>query len=109
MGEYLNIQSSNLLSLSEQILAKSMRAGAEAADRILRQARAALEILTCAWDDCNERATMRCPWCHQVPYCRLEHRDLNFDLHGVSAGLEQCTGRVAQLVVEEKREPGQHR
>ena len=72
-----------LLEAREQIVAKSMRAGAEAANRSLRQERAALEILTCAWDDCNERATMRCPWCHQVPYCRLEHRDLNFNLHGV--------------------------
>jgi hypothetical protein len=78
-----------LLEAREQILAKSMRAGAEAADRSLRQERAALEILTCAWDDCNERATMRCPWCHQVPYCRLEHRDLNFDLHGV-----ECRARA---------------
>ena len=72
-----------LLEAREQILAKSMRVGAEAADRSLRQERAALEILTCAWDDCNERATMRCPRCHQVPYCSPEHRDLNFELHGV--------------------------
>ncbi len=52
-----------LLEAREQILAKSMRAGAEAADRSVRQERAALEIQTCAWDDCNERTTMRCPWC----------------------------------------------
>ncbi len=53
-----------LLEAREQILAKSMRAGVEAADRILQQKRAALEIRTCAWNGCNERATMRCPWCH---------------------------------------------
>ena len=89
MGEYLNLQNLQSLSLSlslslrEQIVAKSMRTDAEAADRILRQERAALEILTFAWDGCNERAPMRCPWCHQVPYYSLEHRDLNFELHGV--------------------------
>jgi hypothetical protein len=55
-------------------VAKSMRAGAAAADRILRQARAALEILACAWDGWSES-----PWCHQVLYCRLEHWDLNFE------------------------------
>ena len=44
-----------LLEARERILAKSMRAGAEAADRILPQERAALEILTCAWDGSNER------------------------------------------------------
>ncbi len=78
-----------LLEAREQILAKNMRAGAEAADRILRQERAAFEILTYAWDDCNERATMRGPWCHQVPYCSLEHRDLNFQCHGV-----ECRART---------------
>ena len=69
--------------------AKSMMAGAEAADRILRQERAALEILTFAWDGCNERAPMRCPWCHQVPYYSLEHRDLKFERHGV-----ECRARA---------------
>ncbi len=78
-----------LLEAREQILAKRMRAGAEAADRIMRQDRAAFEILTCAWDGCNERVTMRSPWCHQVPYCSLEHRDLNFELHGV-----ECRARA---------------
>jgi hypothetical protein len=78
-----------LLEAREQILAKSMMAGSEAADRILRQERAALEILSCAWDDCNERVTMRWPWCHQVPYCIPEHRDLNYELHGV-----ECRARA---------------
>ena len=69
MGEYLNLQISKSLSLSnlqiivkslsfslsallealEQILAKSMRVGAEAADRSLQPERAALAILTCGW------------------------------------------------------------
>ncbi len=78
-----------LLEARKQILAKSMRAGAEAADRILRQERAALEILTCAWDGCNERVTMRCRWCHEVPFCSPEHRALNFELHGV-----ECRARA---------------
>ncbi len=43
-----------LLEAWEQMLAKSMSAGAEAAHRILRQERAAVEILTCAWDGGNE-------------------------------------------------------
>ena len=79
----INSAGQALLEAREQILAKSIRAGAEAADRILRQERAALEILTCAWDDCNERATMRCPWFHQLSYCSLEPRDVKFELHGV--------------------------
>ncbi len=78
-----------LLEAREQMLAKSMRAGAEAADRILRQERAALEILNCALDDCNYRATMRCPWCDEVPYCSPEHRDLNLESHGV-----ECRARA---------------
>jgi hypothetical protein len=78
-----------LLEAREQIVAKSMRAGEETADRILRQERAALEILTCVWDGCNERATMKCPWCHEVPYCSLEHRDLHFQRHRV-----QCRARA---------------
>ena len=85
----INSAGQALLEAREQILAKSMRAGAQAADRILRQERAALEILTCAWDDCNEKVTMRCPWCHEVPYCSLEHRDRHFELHGV-----ECRARA---------------
>ena len=91
MGEYLNLQSSNLLSLSLSLFlsAKSLTAGAEAADRIPHQELAALAILTCVWKGCNERATIRCPWCHQVPYCSLEHRNLNFERHGV-----ECRARA---------------
>ena len=37
----------------------------------------------CAWNGCNARATMRCPWCHQITYCNLGHRNLTFALHGV--------------------------
>ncbi len=70
-----------LLEAREQMLAKSMRAGAEAAD--LRRKRAALEILTCAWDGFNASATMRCPWCHQVPCGSLEHLDLHDEGHCV--------------------------
>ncbi len=72
-----------LFEAQQQILAKSFVAGAEAADCIQQQELAALAILNCAWDGCNERATMRCPWCHQLPYCSLEHRDLSFERHGV--------------------------
>ncbi len=43
-----------LLEAWEQIVAKSMSAGPEAAHRILRQERAAVEIWTCAWDGGNE-------------------------------------------------------
>ncbi len=78
-----------LLEAREKIVAKSMRAGAEAADRILRQERDALEILTCKWDGCNERATIRCPWCHQVPYCSEDHQGFNVDGHGL-----ECRARA---------------
>jgi hypothetical protein len=43
-----------LLEAWEPISAKSVSAGAEAAHRILRQERTAVEILTCAWDGGNE-------------------------------------------------------
>jgi hypothetical protein len=79
-----------LLEAREQILAKSMRAGAVAAERILRQERAALEILTCACDACNERVTMRCQWCHEVPYCSPKYRNLNFEVHGVECRVDEA-------------------
>ncbi len=84
-----------LVEAQEQIWAKSLAAGAEAADRIQQQELAALAILTCKCNGCNERATMRCPWCHQVPYCSLEHRKLNFDHHRV-----ECRARA---LVDERR------
>jgi hypothetical protein len=78
-----------LAEAQQQILAKNLAAGAEAADRIQRQELAALAMLTCAWDGCNGRATIRCPWCHQVPYCSEDHRDLNFEGHGL-----ECRARA---------------
>ncbi len=72
-----------LVEAQEQNLAKSLAAGAEAADRIQQQEFAAFAILTCAWNGCNERATMRCTWCHQVTYCGLEYQNLNLERHGV--------------------------
>ena len=42
-----------LAEAQQQILAKNLAAGAEAADRIQRQELAALAMLTCAWDGCN--------------------------------------------------------
>jgi hypothetical protein len=56
-----------------------LHSSVSSADRIIQQERDALQILTCAWDGCNERATMSCPcpWCHQVPYCSRENQDLN--------------------------------
>ena len=78
-----------LVEAQQDILAKNLVAGAEAADRIQRQELAALAMLTCAWDGCNGRATIRCPWCHQVPYCSEDHRDLNFEGHGL-----ECRARA---------------
>ncbi len=81
----LKPQGPPLLEAQESMMAKSLAAGAEAADCNQQQELAALATLTWAWDGYNERATMRCPWCHQVPYCSLEHRELNFELHGVDS------------------------
>ncbi len=98
MGEYLNLNLLHLLSLSvslslleaqEQILVMNLAAGAEEADRIQQQELAALAILHYARNGCHERATMWCPWCHQVPYCSLEHRNLNFERHG-----DECRARA---------------
>ncbi len=50
----LTSQGQALLEAREQMLAKRMRAGPEAANRILAQECAAVAILTCAWDGCNE-------------------------------------------------------
>ncbi len=78
-----------LVEAQEQILAKNLTAGAEAGDRIQQPELAALAIMTCAGNGCNERATMSCPWCHQIPYCSLEHRHLNFEPHGVITGRDE--------------------
>jgi hypothetical protein len=78
-----------ILEAQEQILSKSLAAGAEGADRIQRPELAALAILTCAWDGCNERATIKCPWCHQVAYCGLDHQFLHMEAHGV-----ECRARA---------------
>ncbi len=120
MGEHLNLHLQFLslaLSVSvslgqalfeaqQRILAMNLAPGAEAADCIQQQELAALAILNCAWDDCNERATMRCRWCHHVPYCSLEHRNLNVERHGVEC---RARGSAVQLGDEVRREPGQHR
>ena len=52
--EGLTSRGQELLEAREQILAKSMSAGGEAAHRILRQERGAVEIWTCVWDGGNE-------------------------------------------------------
>ena len=77
-----------LFEAQEYFLAKNITARAEAADRIQQPELAALAILTCAWDGCNLRATVRCPWCRQEPYCSLEHQILNHETHraGCRAG-----------------------
>jgi hypothetical protein len=81
----LKPQGQALLEAQEPMLAKSLAAGEEAADCNQQQELAALAMLTRPWNGYNERATMRCAWCHQVPYCSLERRELNFELHGVDS------------------------